>query len=61
MIEDGDTDEFNEAIKGFDIKSYGDLQVKYVCIIYFYFEWALAILSLNNICLIGKHAEAESG
>lgn len=29
MIEDGDTDEFNEAIKGFDIKSYEDLQVKY--------------------------------
>lgn len=27
MIEDGDTDEFNEAIKGFDIKSYEDLQV----------------------------------
>ncbi|XP_026726192.1 actin-related protein 5 [Trichoplusia ni] len=26
MIEDGDTDEFNEAIKGFDIKSYEDLQ-----------------------------------
>lgn len=29
MIEDGDTDEFNEAIKGFDIKSYEDLQVKH--------------------------------
>lgn len=26
MIEDGDNDEFNEAIKGFDIKSYEDLQ-----------------------------------
>ncbi|CAG4942502.1 unnamed protein product [Parnassius apollo] len=26
LIEDGDTDEFNEAIKGFDIKSYEDLQ-----------------------------------
>lgn len=27
MIEGGDTDEFNEAIKGFEIKSYEDLQV----------------------------------
>lgn len=27
IIEDGDTDEFNEAIKGFDIKNYEDLQV----------------------------------
>ncbi|CAH2043689.1 unnamed protein product, partial [Iphiclides podalirius] len=26
LIEDGDMDEFNEAIKGFDIKSYEDLQ-----------------------------------
>ncbi|KAJ8712337.1 hypothetical protein PYW07_005179 [Mythimna separata] len=26
MIEEGDTDEFNEAIKGFDIKSFEDLQ-----------------------------------
>lgn len=29
MIEGGDTDEFNEAIKGFEIKSYEDLQVYY--------------------------------
>lgn len=28
MTEEGDTDEFNEAIKGFDIKSYEDLQVR---------------------------------
>lgn len=34
MIEDGDTDEFNEAIKGFDIKSYEDLQVK-TCLLTF--------------------------
>ncbi|KAG7312213.1 hypothetical protein JYU34_001682 [Plutella xylostella] len=26
MVEDGDADEFNEALKGFDIKSYEDLQ-----------------------------------
>lgn len=30
MIEDGDADEFNEALKGFDIKSYEDLQVKFL-------------------------------
>ena len=33
MIEDGDTDEFNEAIKGFDIKSYEDLQVNLVFVV----------------------------
>lgn len=30
MIEDGDADEFNEALKGFDIKSYEDLQVNFL-------------------------------